>query len=150
VATPARADHPPAPDPSLPRQLTLSERRLPAADSPPGAAQALQFALAAALHPVAERMSKVTNPYACGCPSAIGEDLPAGSRCFPEHAPDPVLEDPNDLMGVSLGRGAILGLHVDMLGPVELPETYKRLTNPRRDPTDMRYTLTSLGLRLGF
>ena len=147
AALPAYADRPSAPDPSLPRHLALSEAR-PSATVEAG--PSLQLALAAALHPVAERMAELPNPYAAGGAPAAGDDLPHGLRSLPDHGPESTPEDPNDLMGVPLGAGAMLGLHVDLVGPIEMRETYTRLTNPRKDPTDPRYIQTSLGLRLGF
>jgi hypothetical protein len=143
-AMPALADHPH--DPTLPRHLALSEPR------PSAAAElepSLHVALAAALHPVAERMSELSYPYASVASSA-GDGLPECCRSMPDRGPESSPGDPNDLMGVSLGPGAILGLQVDLVGPIELRETYTRLTNPRKDPTDLRNVLTSFGLRVGF
>ena len=92
---------------------------------------------------------EVPNPYDSALPAAC-DDLPEGCRRFPERIPEAAPEDPNDVMGISLGAGAVMGLRVDMVGPIELRETYTRLTNPRKDPTDLRNVQGSLGLRLGF
>jgi hypothetical protein len=146
AALPAYADRPSAPDSSLPRHLALTEPRLSATIE---AGPSLQLALAAAVHPVAERLSELPNPYASGTSKAC-DDLPVCLRSFPDRIPESGPEDPNDLMGLSVASGAILGLQVDLVGPIEMRETYTRLTNPRRDPTDLRNVLTSFGLRLGF
>jgi hypothetical protein len=145
LALPAHADRPAAPDPG-PRHLALSEA-LPAAAIE--ALPSLHVALSAALQPVAERMAALDNPYAVGA-AAPGDGLPECCRSFPSSVVEATPEDPNDIMGITLGRGAMLGLHVDLVGPIEMRETYTRLTNPRVDPTDLRYIQGSLGLRLGF
>ncbi len=95
-------------------------------------------------------MAELPNPFASEGASAASDELPHGLRSFPDRAPESSPEDPNDLMGVSVSRGAVLGLQVALVGPIEMRETYTRLTNPRKDPTDLRNVLTSFGLRLGF
>jgi len=145
LALPAHADRPAAADPG-PRHLALFDAH---PSTPTEALPSLHVALAAALQPVAERMAAVDNPYAGGA-MALGEGLPECCRSFPSSVAEANPEDPNDMMGFTLGRGAMLGLHVDLVGPIEMRETYMRLTNPRVDPTDLRYIQGSLALRLGF
>jgi hypothetical protein len=95
-------------------------------------------------------MLDVPNPYLSQGGPAAGGDLPEGCRRFPEPASVPELDDPNDMFGIPLGGGVLLGPRVDMLGPSEIPETINRLTHPRRDPTSLRYLSTSLGIRVEF
>jgi hypothetical protein len=145
AAIPVHADHPAAPD--LPRHLELGEVSV---DAPALTPPSLQLALSAALQSVAERMLGVPNPYSFGCLGSAGNDFPAACRSLPERLADSIPDDPNEVIGVALAPGAVMGLHVDLVGPVELPETCTRLTNPKRDPTDLRNVQTSFGIRLGF
>jgi hypothetical protein len=149
-AAPAHADRPPSPDPTLPRHLVLSEALRGTADAPPAGAVSFHRALDDALQAVAERLPELPNPYASGRLPGIGEEFPQGCRSLRSCARTEDYDEPDDLLGLHLGSSALLGLHLDQLGPAELPETYWRLTNPRRDPTDIKCALTSLALRLSF
>src|SRR5205085_421387 len=105
----ALAGSDPGPKPGLPRFPAP-----PPSQHPPG--------LLAEFLPLAERMRTVPNPYLLATPLPFSSPAPLRLEAWAPLSVEPPPDDPNDLMGLSLGRGAVLGFHVDMIGPVETPE----------------------------
>jgi hypothetical protein len=158
-AAPAQADRDREPGNDLPRHLAMAEPRrtptlevrvevvVPAPDSE-------SYSLAAALHPVAERMFAAPNPYAsfdAPTPASLGSDGAApptptadGERRWFQ------MEDSGDWMGIRLNQDVLAGLQVEFIGPAEDPKSSRKIVFMRTDPFHQRFLLTTAGVTLRF
>lgn len=98
---------------------------------------------------VAHRLWELPNPY--DLPDARPSDSPLAPEPppFPEPAGERrwfAMEDSGDMMGLPLGRSAILGLQVELIGPSE----DQHPTRPGIDPYHPRFLLTTAGVRIQF
>jgi len=110
--------------------------------------------LAAALHPVAERIYALPNPYQDFDAAPLPELRPEGSTLpLPELERERryfEMEDSGDMMGIRLNQNILAGLQVEFMGPAEDPRSSRKIVFMKTDPFHQRYLLTTAGATLRF